>query len=393
MKKTLFLLLIVAFSASNNAQTSDKKWGIGAALGAYGTINQGGIGLIPEGYFLSRYLNPRFDLLFQGDLGYFLSTDRSNLDFANGFLNLRYKLVDESKNFRPYLYAGPGFLANNKESGLNFDIGLGGKYYISPRTAFYMEAGYIHGIETTTTAGLPERESYWKTTIGIELAFGKTKDTDMDGVSDNKDKCPNTPTGVAVDEEGCPVDDGDGITNSADICPNTPKGYKVDASGCPFDTDKDGVIDEDDACPTFAGPENNKGCPIETIEKIQKKAADQVIIQKISIDPVHFVSNKIYLTDFSKERMGKLILLLLQNTDYYVNIFGYTDNVGSSEYNLKLAQDRINTVVNYLISKGISKDRTLNQKAFGEMDPLESNNTPEGRLHNRRVIFEIVRME
>ncbi|HZL11344.1 MAG TPA: thrombospondin type 3 repeat-containing protein, partial [Prolixibacteraceae bacterium] len=340
MKKTLFLLLIVAFSASINAQTSDKKWGIGAALGAYGTLNNGGIGLMPEGYFLSRYLSPKFDLVFQGDLGMFRSNANNDLNFANGLLNLRYKLSDESKNFRPYIYGGPGVLSVNTGTGslgeanksiVNFDLGLGGKLYVSPRTAFYMEAGYIHGLETTV-AGVTERESYWKTTFGLETAFGKTKDTDMDGVSDRKDKCPNTPTGVAVDKDGCPVDtdgdgvadymddcpteagltstkgcpdtdkdgiadkddacpeiaglaslkgcpdaDGDGVTDKDDKCPNTPKGYKVDASGCPFDTDNDGVINEEDDCPTVAGPKENKGCPVE-----------EIITSEMQIDPVLF---------------------------------------------------------------------------------------------------------
>jgi hypothetical protein len=203
MKKSILLLLIVAFAAIVNAQTSDKKLGVGAGLGGYGTFNNGGIGLMPEFYF-SGYLSPRLDVMLKGDLGVFNSKLLSDLDLANVFLNLRFKLTDESKNLRPYLYAGPGFLADNSTSGLNFNLGLGGKYYWSPNTAFYMEAGYIHGIEAVTK-GVTGRENLWKATLGIEYDLGKTKDSDMDGVSDKKDKCPNTPAGVAVDANGCPV--------------------------------------------------------------------------------------------------------------------------------------------------------------------------------------------
>lgn len=66
-------------------------------------------------------------------------------------------------------------------------------------------------------------------------------DTDRDGVFDDKDKCPNTTRGTAVDSDGCPVttppststdDDNDGVVNSRDRCPNTPTGVAVDTRGC-----------------------------------------------------------------------------------------------------------------------------------------------------------------
>ena len=178
----------------------------------------------------------------------------------NPFLNLRFKLTDESKNFRPYLFAGPGYLADNGESGLNFDLGVGSKYYISPATALYLEAGYINGIETTV-AGKNTRDNFWKATVGIEFDFGKTKDSDMDGVSDKKDKCPNTPAGVAVDANGCPIDtDGDGVADYMDDCP-TVAGL-TSLKGCP-DADGDGVADKDDKCQdTPKGVKvDAKGCP------------------------------------------------------------------------------------------------------------------------------------
>lgn len=65
-----------------------------------------------------------------------------------------------------------------------------------------------------------------------------TKDTDRDGVPDDKDKCPNTPFGTLVDNTGCPVvtnnsdSDRDGVADSADKCPNTPRGAVVDSQGC-----------------------------------------------------------------------------------------------------------------------------------------------------------------
>ena len=446
MKKVLLLSLIFAFSAITQAQTSDKKWGLGIGAGAYGTINDGGMGLMPELYF-GRYLSPKLDLLLKGNLGVYNSKLTSTTDMAFPSLNLRYKFSDESKKFRPYLYAGPGFLADNSKEGLSFTVGLGGKYYVGPATAFYLDAGYINGIESTLAAKTI-RDNFWKATVGIEFDFGKTKDSDMDGVSDKKDKCQDTPAGVAVDTKGCPVDtdgdgvadyiddcptvagiaslkgcpdtdkdgiadkndacpdeaglpnlkgcpdtDGDGIADKDDKCANTPKGYKVDATGCSLDTDKDGVVDSEDGCPTVAGPKTNKGCPVKEPEVKKEITADQVIIQDVKPAPVHFVSGKSYLTDYSKGILDKLIKSLSADPAYMVNIFGYTDSQGSDESNMKLSQDRIESVNAYLTSKGIAEKRIIQQKAFGEAKPVASNDTEEGRLKNRRVEFEIFKMK
>lgn len=107
--------------------------------------------------------------------------------------------------------------------------------------------------------------------IGVEAGLlyriGGAKDTDGDGVSDKNDKCPNTPTGVKVDESGCPVDtDKDGVADHLDKCPNTPAGVRVDGSGCPIDSDGDGVADYLDKCantPRGAKVDSN-GCPLDS---------------------------------------------------------------------------------------------------------------------------------
>jgi outer membrane protein OmpA-like peptidoglycan-associated protein len=445
MKRLIFISLILAFTTSLNAQTSDKVWGVGGAFGAYGTLNHGGIGVMPELY-LSRYLSPKLDVMFKPELGIFNSTVKSTIDIATFYFNLRYKLTDESKNLRPYLFAGPGFLFDNNTSGLNFDLGFGLKNYKNSKFITYLEAGYLYGVDSKSLG----RENIWKVTAGVEVDLGKVKDADMDGVSDKKDKCPNTPTGVAVDAVGCPIDtdgdgvadylddcptvkgltslkgcpdadkdgiadkddacpdvaglvklkgcpdtDGDGVADKDDKCPDTKKGYKVDASGCPFDTDKDGVIDEEDNCPTVAGPKDNKGCPAKeaVLDKTKELTSEQVIIQKIDIAPVHFVSGKSYLTDYSKGILAKLIKIMNSDKAYNVNIFGYTDSKGSEAQNLKLSQDRITSVSDYLKSKGISDNRIIQQKALGKAKPVASNDTPEGRLKNRRVEFEIFKMK
>lgn len=442
MKKLLLLLLILAFTANLNAQTIDKKWGLGLGIGGYGTIENGQIGFMPELY-LSRYLSPRLDLMLKGDIGVFRTNLENNLDLVNPFLNLRFKLSDESKNLRPYLFAGPGFLADNGVSAFNFDLGLGTKYYMSQSTAFYMEAGYIRGLESTDNEGITGRENLWKATLGLELDFGKAKDSDMDGVSDNKDKCPDTPAGVTVDKNGCPVDtdgdgvadylddcptvkgiaslkgcpdaDGDGVADKNDKCPDTPKGVKVDANGCPLDQDKDGVVDSLDKspdtpdgidvdkdgrpvdtdgdgvadyldkCPTVAGPKENNGCPV--IEE----AAKEAVSPEMTIEPVYFDYDKSNILPVEKAKIEKLVKLLKANNDYTVDLTGNADSKGEEEYNMKLSERRINSVVKAITNSGVKAARISKQKPLGETKPVATNDTEEGRALNRRVTFEVIK--
>jgi opacity protein-like surface antigen len=73
--------------------------------------------------------------------------------------------------------------------------------------------------------------------LGISYYFGKSRDSDGDGVPDGEDYCPDTPLGAKVDDRGCPLDsDGDGVYDGLDKCPNTPPHTKVDANGCPIQT-------------------------------------------------------------------------------------------------------------------------------------------------------------
>ena len=94
-------------------------------------------------------------------------------------------------------------------------------------------------------------------------------DVDRDGVKYLSDTCPNTPTGEAVNENGCSesqIDtDNDGIFNNIDTCPDTPTGEDANESGCSesqIDTDNDGIFNNIDTCPdTPTGEDaNESGC-------------------------------------------------------------------------------------------------------------------------------------
>jgi outer membrane protein OmpA-like peptidoglycan-associated protein len=75
-----------------------------------------------------------------------------------------------------------------------------------------------------------------------------------------------------------------------------------------------------------------------------------------------------------------------------VVIEGHTDNVGSDKLNLSLSQRRAQSVMDYLVSKGIESHR-LRAKGFGESKPIATNATPLGRAKNRRVDFRLIKSE
>jgi outer membrane protein OmpA-like peptidoglycan-associated protein len=74
-----------------------------------------------------------------------------------------------------------------------------------------------------------------------------------------------------------------------------------------------------------------------------------------------------------------------------IEIAGHTDATGPDAYNMGLSQRRASSVVQYLSDKNVPKDR-MKVVYFGETQPVESNDTPEGRKRNRRVEFKILKL-
>ena len=75
-----------------------------------------------------------------------------------------------------------------------------------------------------------------------------------------------------------------------------------------------------------------------------------------------------------------------------VTVVGHTDDRGADDYNLKLSQQRAESVRRYLIGQGIAPDR-MTSEGYGETRPIDDNNTPSGRAANRRVEFVILEQD
>jgi outer membrane protein OmpA-like peptidoglycan-associated protein len=129
-------------------------------------------------------------------------------------------------------------------------------------------------------------------------------------------------------------------------------------------------------------------------------SAVKPFIKKISLSPIKtgeimLLANVFYETDsweLRKESMPELNTLadlLLDNRGLLIEIGGYTDATGSTEYNLLLSEKRAMSVVSYLENRGVSPDR-LKYKGYGNTSPIGNNITEEGRKLNRRTEAKII---
>jgi OmpA-OmpF porin, OOP family len=231
-------------------------------------------------------------------------------------------------------------------------------------------------------------------------------DTDRDRVADTGDRCANTPAGMAVDAVGCTDADSDGVVDPQDRCAGTATGIRVDATGCavPVDADSDGVVDPQDRCAaTPAGVRvDATGCPIPAADADGDGVADASdrcmgtpagttvdaagcpVAVAIVLEGVNFLTGSAKLTLDSQEPLNNAVSRLAERSDVRVVIEGHTDNVGNRDANVRLSKARAETVRNYLISKGIARNR-LTTVGLGPDQPVASNDTPEGRARNRRV--------
>ncbi len=219
-------------------------------------------------------------------------------------------------------------------------------------------------------------------------------DTDRDGVADHLDRCPDTPAGTAVDAEGCPRartaadSDGDGVEDNRDKCPGTPAGVPVNAQGCPRDSDGDGVFDMDDACPdTPAGTSvDATGCPVK--KRAAQPAADAR--DALTLD-IQFAPNRAQLDPASRAQLEEAAAFVRRYPGSRIRVEGYTDSVGTETYNLKLSQQRAESVRSTLAREYDIAPERIQAKGYGEANPVADNATPEGRLQNRRVVITILK--
>ena len=452
IKISLASLALVATVGSVQAQDENSKWAIGFGINAVDirTPHQFGdflkdwggtkdLNILPAVTKLSvaRYIGAGFSAEIEGSLnkikegfdGY--SEDKS---FWSANLQAKYALrrlfTTESGWFDPYIKVGGGYTAyesrfDDKEGGFKALAGGGINFWFTDHLGVNLQTGYHHGFQKNGT-------DYFQHSAGIVIKFG-SKDTDKDGIPDNKDACPEVAglkefngcpdtdgDGIPDKDDacpqvkglkefnGCPDTDGDGIADKDDACPEVagPKEFNgcpdtdgdgiadkddkcpdvagpAENSGCPWpDTDGDGVLDKDDLCPEVAGPASNKGCP-------EPNDDDQKRLNQYA-KTILFDTGKATIKFESAEILNQIINVLKKFPNSRFRIEGHTDSTGKKAKNIELSQNRADAVKIYLIQGGIASDR-LESKGYGPEKPIAANTNKKGRALNRRVEINLIK--
>lgn len=110
----------------------------------------------------------------------------------------------------------------------------------------------------------------------------------------------------------------------------------------------------------------------------------------VRLKNIYFDTDKTDLKSESFVELNKVVEFLKSNANISIEISGHTDAQGSDQYNANLSQGRSQSVVDYLVSQGIDRER-LSAHGYGESKPIDSNDTAEGRANNRRVEFTVVK--
>jgi OOP family OmpA-OmpF porin len=146
------------------------------------------------------------------------------------------------------------------------------------------------------------------------------------------------PMEVMIEEVECVDSDGDTVCDEVDVCNDTPKGVMVDERGC-------------------------------------------------------WVLEQTYLFDFDKSEvkpefyplLDQIAGIMNDNPTMTLQLEGNTDSIGTEAYNQGLSERRANAIKNALVERnGISPER-MNAVGYGELNPIATNETAEGRALNRRV--------
>ncbi len=157
--------------------------------------------------------------------------------------------------------------------------------------------------------------------------------------------------------------DGDGVSDYFDKCPNTPKGIAVDGSGCEL-------------------PKSVIQKPVTYIISDEDKKVVSDAIKNLEFD-----FNKATIRSTSNATLDK-VANLITSKNLSLKLAGHTDSKGADAYNMRLSKDRAESVKAYLVSKGANASR-VEATGYGETQPIDTNETEQGRQNNRRVEFTL----
>ncbi len=229
----------------------------------------------------------------------------------------------------------------------------------------------------TDMDGLPDGEEVNKYHTNLLIA-----DTDMDGLNDGEE------ISTYYTDPNNKDSDRDGLTDGDEV-------NKYKTNPMKKDSDGDGLTDGEEVMTHHTDPlkADTDGGSVNDGKEVARGTnpldpEDDVIKMKapIVLEGVTFEVGSAVLSSESEETLQKALTTLKTNPDIFVEIRGYTDNTGKRAKNIKLSQNRAESVMNWLVNHGADKDK-ITAIGMGPDNPIAPNNTPEGRMKNRRIEF------
>jgi outer membrane protein OmpA-like peptidoglycan-associated protein len=174
---------------------------------------------------------------------------------------------------------------------------------------------------------------------------------------------------------------------------NQVSNYLVELNPFGFNESVDGIVPYNDAVNlTYL---LNAGQDIDNTDAGQVEAVDYTATKTEVMANgewnINFVTGSANIQASSNRDLSTIYNLLIQAEQTKVILIGHTDNTGSHSINQPLSKDRANSVAEYLISRGISRDRIQEVRGEGDSNPITTNATADGKATNRRVQITLLR--
>ena len=419
MKKLIFTLAFASALTAVNAQTQNKtasqdfkKWsielagGINNAQSAY-TLGSpiAGINLLTVDLGVRYMINNIFGI--KADAGYnrFKKGDvvTSSVDTYNsryyrldlqGVANvgklLNFKTFTSKLGLLAHTGVGMGAVRSGDLNDLtpNLIYGLTGQYKLSNKFALTLDASNIMNKHQTYAFDLRsnanENGSLLNMTLGLTYYIGKGENH-ADWVNFKDEAVGSLEKRVADLETMNNDSDKDGVVDYLDTEPNTITGVLVDSKGRAIDLNKNSVPDELekylDRYALKGDSPSVSGSPVTTQEDVVKQFINQGYVN------LYYDFNQSTPISSSTNQIGYILTYLRNNPSTSVDIIGYADEIGNSDYNKQLSKSRAEKVKETLVKAQINPSR-LNIRSLGE-DNSVNVNSEEARKLVRRVTFKV----
>ena len=321
---------IGGISVDNDRPVQDKDWLYGVAIGKH----------------LSEAINLELNLngsQIGGGVG------RSDLSLYGASLDV-LTVMNRGGRVEPFLSFGAGALQAERSPGSNATNLMG-----QVGAGMFIKA-WESGDGSRSFALRPELKVRWDDDgvpdtnrdylglLGFQFSFGSPPAKPVEAPPPAPEPPPAPPPPPPPPPPG--DQDKDGVLDNVDKCPDTPPGVAVDAFGC-----------------------TRKG--------------------SITLEGVTFEYNSARLKPESRTALDAVATDLKKYPRLEIELQGHTDDKGSDAYNLKLSQQRADSVRTYLLDQGVPAGQ-LTAKGYGESQPIEDNKTEAGRARNRRVVMYVL---